>query len=138
MALAGEVYKGASLAVSIGGTLIEQALVREVRIRESKDMLDKTGGGGGPKTFIGGERGATCSMTFWNSSKDSDLIDDISFTDDDGVAIIIYPRGNTAGEKTISFTALPTDRDTGEEKNSVSPVTVSWQISGAITRSTVS
>jgi hypothetical protein len=137
MALTGNKYTGADLALSVGGSAVEQAVVRSVSISESKDVHDTTGAGGGPKEFLGGEQSGTLSVDLWSSDKDADVRDLFDLTDDDGVAVIVYPKGNSSGEISISFSAIWTGIEEGVEKNSVVPLRVNGQISGAITRATV-
>ena len=137
MALTGNKYTGADLALSVGGSTVEQAVVRSVSISESKDVHDATGGGGGPKEFIGGEQSGTVSVDLWSSDKDADVRNLFDLTDDDGVAVIVYPKGNSSGQISISFSAIWTGIEEGVEKNSVVPLRVNGQISGAITRATV-
>ena len=137
MALTGNKYTGALLAVSVAGTALEQAIVKAVTISESKDVHDSTGGGGGSKEFLGGEQSATLSLDLWASDKDADVRTKFDLTDDDGVAIIVYPKGNTSGQIKISFSTIWTSIEEGVEKNSVVPLRVNGQISGAITRATV-
>ena len=110
MALTGNKYSGADLAISVAGTALEQAVVKSVTISESKEVHDATGGGGGSKEFIGGEQSATLAVDLWSSDDDSDVRDHFALTDDDGVAVIVYPKGNTSGQISISFSALWTRR----------------------------
>jgi hypothetical protein len=137
MALAGNVYTGANLALSIAAVAFEQAALRSITINESKDSLDKTGGGGGPKTYIGGEQDGTMTIEMWSSDTDADVRTKFDLTDDDGVAVIVYPNGNTNGEPRISCSVIWTGITEGIEKNSVVPITATAQITGAITRDTV-
>ncbi len=137
MALTGNEYTGADLAVSIGGTALEQAVVKSVTISESKDVHDATGGGGGAKEFLGGEQSATLAIDLWSSDDDTDVRGHFDLSADDGVAVVVYPKGNTSGNISISFAAIWTSIEEGVEKNSVVPLRVNGQISGAITRDTV-
>ena len=137
MALTGNKYTGADLALSVAGTAIEQAVVKSVTISESKDVHDATGGGGGAKEFLGGEQSATLAVDLWASDNDADVRDHFDLTDDDGVAVVVYPKGNTSGNVSISFSVIWTSIEEGVEKNSVVPMRANAQISGAITRSTV-
>ncbi len=137
MALTGNKYVGANLALSLGGTTVEQAVVKSASINESKDVHDSTGAGGGSKTFLGGEQSGTFSVDLWSSDKDSDVRDLVDLTDDDGVAVIVYPNGNTSGQISISFSVIWTGIQEVIEKNSVVGLSASAQITGAITRATV-
>lgn len=137
MAITGSKFTGADFAVSLGGTVVEQTLLRDATLNQSKDVHDSTGGGGGAKEFIGGETSGSFSLTLWNSTKAADLLTLVDVTDDDGIAIIYYPKGNSASQISESFTGIFTSMDRGTEKNSVAPVTLNFQISGAITRGTV-
>jgi len=137
MALTGNKYTGADLALSVAGTTLEQAVVKSVTISESKDVHDATGGGGGPKEFLGGEQSATLAIDLWASDDDSDVRDHFDLSDDDGVAVVVYPKGNSSGNVSISFSAIWTSIEDGVEKNSVVPLRVNGQVTGAITRSTV-
>ncbi|HEX9595748.1 MAG TPA: hypothetical protein VF982_02620 [Anaerolineales bacterium] len=138
MALSGNKYTGADLALSVGGTAVEQAVLRSVTISESKDVHDATGGGGGAKEFLGGEQSGTVAIDLWSSDDDADVRDLFDLGDDDGAAVVVYPKGNSSGQISISFSAIWTSVEEGVEKNSVVPLRVNGQISGAITRSTVS
>jgi hypothetical protein len=137
MALSGEVYSGAALAISWNANVLEQEVVRSLTINESKDVHDSTGGGGGSKTYLGGEQDATCTLELWSSDDDADVRDLFSLANDAGVAVIVYPKGNTTGEIQIDFTAIVTGITEGIEKNSVVPLTVTAQITGSISRQTV-
>ena len=133
MALSGIKYTGQNLSVSLAGAVLEQELVKSCTIAESKDVHDSTGGGGGAKTFLGGETTATFSLEIWDSTKLADAITKIDLTDDDGVAVIVYPNGNTSGMQKRSFSVVWTGLTQGVEKNGVVPLSISGQISGAIT-----
>lgn len=136
MAISGNKYVGADLAVSLGGSLVEQAVVKSASISESKDVHDSSGAGGGAKTFLGGEQAATLALDLWSTDDDSDVRDLIDLTDDDGVAVIVYPNGNTTGQIVLTFSVIWTGIQEVIEKNAVVGISVTGQISGAIVRST--
>lgn len=137
MALTGNKYVGANLAMSLGGSMIEQAVVKSFSLSESKDVHDSSGGGGGAKEFLGGEQAGTLALDLWSSDKDADVRDLIDMTDDDGVAFIGYPNGNTTGQISISCSVIWTGIQEVIEKNTVVGLSVTGQISGAIVRATV-
>lgn len=137
MALTGNKYVGANIALSLGGSVLEQAVVKSFSLSESKDVHDSTGAGGGSKVFLGGEQAATFSCDLWSSDKDSDVRDLIDLTDDDGVAVIGYPNGNTTGQISLTFSVIWTGIQEVIEKNSVVGLSATAQISGAIVRATV-
>lgn len=137
MALTGNKYVGANLALSLGGTVVEQAVVKSASISESKDVHDSSGAGGGAKTFLGGEQASTFACDLWSSDKDADVRDLIDLTDDDGVAVIVYPNGNTTGQISLSFSVIWTGIQEVIEKNSVVGLSATAQVTGAITRATV-
>lgn len=125
-------YTGANLRVSVGGSLLGQTYTKSVTINESKDVHDSTGAGGGSKTFLGGEQSGTVSMDVWGDTVDTNVRDLFDLTDDDGVAVIVYPNGT--GNVSISFSALWTAINEAVDKNGVVSHTVNGQITGAITR----
>ncbi len=130
-------YTGKDLAVSIGGSVIAQTYMKSFTLTESRDVPDSTGGGGGPKENIGGERGASWSMELWNSDADADIRDLISLARTTTVAMIVYPKGVTSTETRKSFNAWENAITEGNEKNTVSPMTVGGTVNGAIIRDTV-
>ena len=137
MALTGNKYTGANLALTVGGTSVDQAVIKSVTSNESKDVHDATGGGGGAKEFLGGEQSATVAIDLWSSDKDADVRNLFDLSDDDGVAVVVYPKGNSSGNISISFSAIWTSIEEGVEKNSVVPLRVNGQVTGAITRDTL-
>lgn len=139
MALSGQKFTGKNLSVSIGGTVVDQSVVRSAEIDEAQDMLDSTGAGGGSKTYLPGETGRTATFEFWLSSLNSDLYDLFAATNagDTGEAYILYPRGNSSGEQSITFYGFASNKRRGIEKNSVVPLTVTVTITGDVTEAVI-
>lgn len=128
-------YTGNSMELTYAGTTITANLLRSVTINESGEVFESTGAGDTNKTYLTGKIDGTVQIEAWDDSTTSTIFD--VFAPNTSDTLDFYPQGNSSGKPKRSMTAIVTARNRGVEHNGVVPVSISLQISGAITDSTV-
>jgi hypothetical protein len=126
-------YTGNSLAIEYGSAITAN-LVQSVTISESGDVHESTGVGDAAKTYLTGHTDSTVQIEMWDDATPATVRD--KFDPGTSDTLDIYPQGKTGGKPKISMTALVTARSSGIEHAGVTPLSVTMQVTGAITEST--
>lgn len=110
---------------------------RSVSYEQTADILDDTTYGADERTKQGGLRDGSGSFEGLDTSGDwsaawEEIVPGSSAT------MIIYPEGNTASNRSLSFTAVIENRSLTFPYDDLATMSMSFQISGAVTEDTVS
>jgi len=128
-------YRGKDLEVSFGGTVISGD-GRSVSYEESADILDDT-------TY--GDTNRTKQAGLLDGSGSYEALDQTgawatewtTIQPGDSDTMIIYPEGNSAGNRSASFTAIIGNRSISFPYDGLATLSMSFEISGAVTEGTV-
>lgn len=139
-------YTGINLAMSVGGTMISPANeLKSVEISSDMDTPESTGATDLDKTFHGVQRGHTATVEAWSTDSGSSsgsagafyLFKSALTAGSAGTAMIVYPSGSSAGKRTRAFSAFVSGLSEGVTYNDVTPISVTLQITGAVTDATL-
>lgn len=125
-------YTGNALAMIVGATTLANLV--SVEINEGAATYDTTVVGEAAETHLPGKTNAQGTIN---------LLDDTGEADFDGCvpgtsyACQVFPQGNTSGKPKRAFQATITGRQRPVAHNAATPITVTFQVSGAITDSLV-
>lgn len=128
-------YRGKDLEVSFAGTVISGD-GRSVSYEESADVLDDTTYGADNRTKQAG---------LLDGSGSFEALDQTGAWATEWQAIdpgqsdtlIIYPEGNTSGKRSVTFTAVISNRSISFPYDGLATFSMSFEISGAVTEGTV-
>jgi hypothetical protein len=139
-------YTGISLAMSVGGVMIAPANeLKSVEISSDMDTPESTGATDLDKTYHAVQRGHTAAVEAWSTNSGSTagsagafyLFKGAQSAGSAGAACIVYPSGSSAGLRTRSFNAFVSSISEGVVYNDVTPLSVTLQITGAVTDATL-
>lgn len=139
-------YNGINLAMSVGGTMIAPAnVLKSVEISSDMDTPESTGATDLDKTFHAVQRGHTATVEAWSTDSGSSAGSASGFylfkaamsAGSAGTAMVVYPSGSSAGARTRSFSAYVSALNEGITYNDVTPLSVTLQITGAVTDATL-
>ena len=130
------VYAMTATQVTVGGA-DRTADVASVSISVSAEQLDTTSmSSGGWKSFIGGLKEGTISLTFHDDFADDALDEDVFAILGTVATIAVKPTaaGISASNPEFQFSALVTEWGFGGSVGELASKGLSWPITGAITR----
>jgi len=130
---------GKYLRIIIDGATIVGSVTDEITFE--KDMIDATTKDSvdGAKEYIPGEVGGTFSATFaYDQAAASTSVDELWDNLYDGVSVVFEYGGVVSGDLVFSGDAFVQSMTVNGPKNELATVDVAFQISGPITRETVS
>lgn len=128
-------YRGKSVEVSFDGTDIHGD-GRSVSYEETADTLDDTVYGADNRTKL-------ASLLDGSGSFEALDVTGAWATAWQGLApgssgtMVIYPEGNSPGNRSVSFTAIITSRSLNLPYDDLATLSMSFEISGAVTEGTV-
>ena len=126
-------HKGSEGVVKLSGNTIAE--VRNWSIDEVADVLEDTSMGDTAKTFVSSLTSATGSMDCWWDETDTNGQE--AMTIGASVALVLYPEGDSAGDVTITVSAIITERSISAAHDGLIEQTFAFQCTGAVTYSTV-
>jgi predicted secreted protein len=130
---------GKFLRIEIDGATIVGSITDEISFE--KDMIDATtkDSTDGAKEYLAGEVGGTFTATFaYDQDAASTSVDELWDSLYDGTIVAFIYGGVTAGDLAFSGNAFVQSQTISGPKNELATVDVSFQITGPITRGTVS
>ncbi len=128
-------FRGTDVEVTMGGVDISGD-GRNVSFEQSGDALDSSAYGDTNRAYIPGlldGQGSFEALDLtgaWSGAWDAMLVGA-------SATMIIYPEGNTSTKRTLSFTAVITGRQLAFPYDDLATLSMSFQISGAVTEGTV-
>ena len=128
-------YRGKDVAVTFNAVDISGD-GRSVSYEQSADILDDTTYGADERTKQGGLLDGSGSFEGLDVSGNftaawQEIVPGASAT------MVIYPEGNSSGNRSISFTAVISNRALTMPYDDLSTLSMSFEISGAVTEGTV-
>ena len=128
-------YRGKDLTVTLGGTDISGD-GRSVSYEESADVLDDTTYGADNRTKQAGLLDGSGSFEAldqsgaWSAGWQA-------IAPGSSDTMVIYPEGNTSTKRSITFTAVISNRSIDFPYDGLATLSMSFEISGAVTEGTV-
>ena len=128
-------YRGTNVEVSFNSQVISGD-GRSVSYSETAETHDTTAYGDANRTKIPGLLDGSGSFealdvtgawaTVWQTIQPGD-----------SATMVVYPEGNSSGNRSASFTAIITDRTISMPYDDLATISMSFEISGAVTEATV-
>lgn len=128
-------YSGKDLEVTYDGTAIE-GYAQELNVPESQPAIETTSFGEADETYIASAvTGRKASLTALDDSTPANLHD--VCVPGTSATLEWYPQGNSTGKPKKSAEAIVTDRNITYPVKDTVKLTVEFQLTGAVTESTV-
>ena len=125
-------YTGNSMSMVVGATTLTGLV--SVELNEAAATYDTTVVGETAETHLPGKTNAQGTLNILDDTAGAAFTGCVPGT---SYAMEFYPQGNTSGKPKRAFQATVTGRQRPVSHNAATPVTVTFQISGAITDSVV-
>jgi hypothetical protein len=128
-------FRGRDVQVTFDGTDISGD-GRSVSFNESAEVLDDSKYGQDARTKVAGLTDGSGSMNGLDTSGDWSAAWQAIKPASTGT-MIIYPEGNAAGKRTLTFTAVVNERSVEYPYDNLATFSMSFEVSGDITEGTV-
>ena len=125
-------YTGNSMSMVVGVATLSGLV--SVEINEAAATYDTTVVGENAETHLPGKTNGQGTINILDDTAEAAFKACVPGT---SYAMEFYPQGNTSGKPKRAFTATVTGRQRPVSHNAATPVTINFQVSGAITDSTV-
>ena len=125
-------YTGNAMTMKVGATTL--AGVQSVEINEGAATYDTTVVGESAETHLPGKTNGQCTLNLLDGA-DGTIFS--YFVPGTSRSVVFYPQGNASGKPKRTFMATVTGRQRPVSHNAATPITVTFQINGAITDTVV-
>lgn len=128
-------YRGKLVTVTFDGTDISGD-GRSVSFQQSADALDSTTYGADVRTKVAGLQDGSGSMNGLDTSGAWSTAWQAIAAGATGT-MVIYPEGNSTGQRSLTFTAIVTERSIEAPYDNLATFSMSFEISGAVVEGVV-